>query len=188
VWFTTNRICVKNNTIIYVARASNSKRDWCETAKLCAHAARISTTIKKTQKLSTVVRRPNRPSRKYYIVNAAPEVLSLYSIRHACENLISKHVVLKVGVQKSNSTGVTPNDGQGGRAEWPCFQFKKINFRRVLRAAEMITEPEWTLAGVCILGLSRSPCRNYESIGLMMWAITEDTWKKTILTKQIIEK
>ena len=27
VWFTTNGICVKNNTIIYVARASNSKRD-----------------------------------------------------------------------------------------------------------------------------------------------------------------
>jgi len=27
VWFTTNGMCVKNNTIIYVARASNSKRD-----------------------------------------------------------------------------------------------------------------------------------------------------------------
>jgi len=28
VWFITNGMCVKNNTIIYVARASNSKRDW----------------------------------------------------------------------------------------------------------------------------------------------------------------
>ena len=27
VWFTTNGVCVKNNTIIYVARASNKKRD-----------------------------------------------------------------------------------------------------------------------------------------------------------------
>jgi len=27
VWFTTNGMCVKNNTIIYVARASNRKRD-----------------------------------------------------------------------------------------------------------------------------------------------------------------
>jgi len=27
VWFTMNRICVKKNTIIYVARASSSKRD-----------------------------------------------------------------------------------------------------------------------------------------------------------------
>ena len=27
VWFTTNGLCMKNNTIIYVARASNSKRD-----------------------------------------------------------------------------------------------------------------------------------------------------------------
>ena len=29
VWFTMNGMCVKNNTIIYVARASNSKKD-CE--------------------------------------------------------------------------------------------------------------------------------------------------------------
>ena len=28
VWFTTNGMCVKNNTIIYVAQASNSKRDY----------------------------------------------------------------------------------------------------------------------------------------------------------------
>jgi len=27
VWFTTSAMCVKNSTIIYVARASNSKRD-----------------------------------------------------------------------------------------------------------------------------------------------------------------
>jgi len=27
VWFTTNGMCAKNNTIIYVARASSSKRD-----------------------------------------------------------------------------------------------------------------------------------------------------------------
>jgi len=27
VWFTTNGMCVKNNTIIYVSQASNSKRD-----------------------------------------------------------------------------------------------------------------------------------------------------------------
>ena len=34
VWFTTNRICVKNNTIICVARANNSKRD-CEHDLCC---------------------------------------------------------------------------------------------------------------------------------------------------------
>ena len=46
VWFTTNRMCVKNNTIIYVAWASSSKRDcehdlyccllpWCEALRTC---------------------------------------------------------------------------------------------------------------------------------------------------------
>ena len=34
VWFTTNGMCVKNNTIIYVARASNRKRD-CEHDLYC---------------------------------------------------------------------------------------------------------------------------------------------------------
>jgi len=34
VWFTTNGMCVKHNTIIYVARASNSKRD-CEHDLYC---------------------------------------------------------------------------------------------------------------------------------------------------------
>jgi len=34
VWLTTNRMCEKNNTIIYVARASNSKRD-CEHDLYC---------------------------------------------------------------------------------------------------------------------------------------------------------
>ena len=48
VWFTTNRMCVNNNTIIYGRQASNSKRDcdaWslvacCHSVKLCAYAAR----------------------------------------------------------------------------------------------------------------------------------------------------
>ena len=47
MWFTTNGMCVKNKTIIHVARGSNSKRDFehdlivtcCHSAKLCAHAA-----------------------------------------------------------------------------------------------------------------------------------------------------
>jgi len=34
VWFTTNGMCVKNNTIIYVPRATNSKRD-CEHDLYC---------------------------------------------------------------------------------------------------------------------------------------------------------
>jgi len=34
VWFTTNGMCVKNTTIIYVAQASNSKRD-CEHDLYC---------------------------------------------------------------------------------------------------------------------------------------------------------
>ena len=34
VWFITNGMCVKNNAIIYVARASNSKRD-CEHDLYC---------------------------------------------------------------------------------------------------------------------------------------------------------
>jgi len=33
-----------------------------------------------------------------------------------------------------------------------------------------------------------NPCHNYENVGLMMWAITQDTWQKQWLTKQIIEK
>jgi len=28
MWFTTNEMCVKNNTMVYVAQASNSKRDY----------------------------------------------------------------------------------------------------------------------------------------------------------------
>ena len=34
VWFNTTEMCVKNNTIVYVARASNSKRD-CEHDLCC---------------------------------------------------------------------------------------------------------------------------------------------------------
>jgi len=34
VWFTTNRMCMKNNTTTYVARTSNSKRD-CEHDLYC---------------------------------------------------------------------------------------------------------------------------------------------------------
>jgi len=34
VWFTTNGMCMKNNTIVYVARASNSERD-CEHDLYC---------------------------------------------------------------------------------------------------------------------------------------------------------
>ena len=41
VWFTTNGMCVKNNTIIYVARASNSKRD-CEHDLYCCLLLGIS--------------------------------------------------------------------------------------------------------------------------------------------------
>ena len=40
VWFTTNGMCVKNNTIICVARASNSKRD-CNAWSLLLLAARM---------------------------------------------------------------------------------------------------------------------------------------------------
>jgi len=29
----------------------------------------------------------------------------------------------------------------------------------------------------------RNPCRNYENVGLMMWAITQDTWQKTMVNK-----
>jgi len=40
VWFTTNGMCVKNNTIMYVAQASNSKRD-CDTWSLLLLAAAV---------------------------------------------------------------------------------------------------------------------------------------------------
>ena len=54
VWFTTNRMCVKNNTIIYVARADNSKRDYehdhyccllprCEVLRTCHSGFPIAT-------------------------------------------------------------------------------------------------------------------------------------------------
>ena len=54
VWFTTNGMCVKNNTIISVARASNSKRDcehdlyccllpWCEALRTCRSGFPIAT-------------------------------------------------------------------------------------------------------------------------------------------------
>jgi len=53
-WFTTNGMCVKNNIIIYVARASNSKRDcehdlycwllpWCEALRTCRSELPIAT-------------------------------------------------------------------------------------------------------------------------------------------------
>jgi len=35
----------------------------------------------------------------------------------------------------------------------------------------------------------RNPCRDYQNVGLMIWAITQYTWqKKQWLTKQIVEK
>jgi len=40
MWFTTNGMCVKNNTIIYVARACNNKRD-CGTWSLLLLAATV---------------------------------------------------------------------------------------------------------------------------------------------------
>ena len=54
VWFSTNGMCVKNNTIIYVVRASNSKRDcehdlyccllpWCEALRICRFGFPIAT-------------------------------------------------------------------------------------------------------------------------------------------------
>ena len=54
VWFILNGICVKNNTIIYAARASNSKRDcehdlcccllpWCEALRTCRLGFPIAT-------------------------------------------------------------------------------------------------------------------------------------------------
>ena len=49
VWFTTNGMCVKNNTIIYVAQASNSKRD-CDVVALpilmCEHL-NVTTSVRK---------------------------------------------------------------------------------------------------------------------------------------------
>jgi len=29
----------------------------------------------------------------------------------------------------------------------------------------------------------RNPCRKYENAGIMMWAISQDTWQKTIINK-----
>jgi len=57
VWFTTNGMCVNNNTIIYVARASNSKRDCehdlyycllpqCEALRICRSGFPIATLSK----------------------------------------------------------------------------------------------------------------------------------------------
>jgi len=42
VWFTTSGMCMKNNTTIYVVRASNSKRD-CEHALYCCLLPRCET-------------------------------------------------------------------------------------------------------------------------------------------------
>ena len=44
VWFTTNGMCVKNNTIICVARASNSKRDCDVVALLILTCERLNVT------------------------------------------------------------------------------------------------------------------------------------------------
>jgi len=60
VWFTTNGMCVKNNTIVYVARTSNSKRDCehdlcccflpqCETSCTCRSGFPIATVLKPQQ-------------------------------------------------------------------------------------------------------------------------------------------
>jgi len=57
VWFTTNGMCMKNNIIIYVARASNSKRDYehdlygcllpqCEALRTCRLRFLIATLAK----------------------------------------------------------------------------------------------------------------------------------------------
>ena len=59
VWFTTNRMCGKNNTIICVARASNSKRDCehdlyccllpqCEALRTCRSGYPIATVLWKS--------------------------------------------------------------------------------------------------------------------------------------------
>ena len=72
VWFTTNGMCAKNNTIIYVRRASNSKRD-CDAWSLLLLAATVRSfahmllgisdrnsmlqTRKQRKKLSVVTRR-----------------------------------------------------------------------------------------------------------------------------------
>jgi len=56
VWFITNGMCVKNNTIIYVERASNTKRDcehdltccllpWCEALRICCSGFLIVTVV-----------------------------------------------------------------------------------------------------------------------------------------------
>jgi len=56
VWFTTNGMCVKNNTILYVARASNSKRHCehdlyccllprCEALRTCRSGFPIATVV-----------------------------------------------------------------------------------------------------------------------------------------------
>jgi len=44
VWFTMNGMCLKNNTIIYVARASNSKRDCDVVALLILTCERLNVT------------------------------------------------------------------------------------------------------------------------------------------------
>jgi len=52
VWFTTNGMCVKNNTIICVARASNSKKDCDVVALLILTCERLNvTTIVRKERL-----------------------------------------------------------------------------------------------------------------------------------------
>ena len=57
VWFTTNWMCAKNNTILYVARASNSKRD-CEHDLYCCLMPRCEAlrTCRSGFPIATVVR------------------------------------------------------------------------------------------------------------------------------------
>jgi len=52
VWFTTNGMCMKNNTITYVARASNSKRD-CDTWSLLLLAATVRSYAHSTTSVPT---------------------------------------------------------------------------------------------------------------------------------------
>ena len=101
VWFTTNGMCVKNNTIIYVARASNSKRLWAwsllllaATVRSFAHAARNF----RSQQNGAVTRmwrscrvQPSHKERAIGVVRCKKDGMLLQPLRWCCVDCVIHH-------------------------------------------------------------------------------------------------
>ena len=88
VWFTTNGMCVKNKTIIYVARASNSKRD-------CDVEALLILTWERLNVKTSV-----REERLQRMISIVACCRSAKLCAHAARDFRSQHPVIDFGRQR----------------------------------------------------------------------------------------